>query len=50
MKRLSITLLLCIAMLTNAMAQNPDLNGSWKGALEAGPMSLSIVFHIISVR
>lgn len=46
MKRLSITLLLCIAMLTNAMAQNPDLNGSWKGALEAGPMSLSIVFHI----
>lgn len=46
MKRLSITLLLSIAMLTNAMAQNPDLNGSWKGALEAGPMSLSIVFHI----
>ena len=46
MKRLSITLLLSIAMLTNAMAQNPDFNGAWKGALEAGPMSLSIVFHI----
>ena len=46
MKHFSITLLLSIAMLSSAMAQNPDLNGSWKGALEAGPYSLTIVFHI----
>ncbi len=46
MKRLSITLLLIITMMSSAMAQNPDFNGAWKGALEAGPMSLSIVFHI----
>lgn len=46
MKRIFIFSLLSISMLTSAMAQNPDFNGSWKGAIEAGPYSLTLVFHI----
>ena len=45
MKRLTFTLFLSIAMMANVMAQNPDFNGSWKGALSAGPYSVTIVFH-----
>ena len=46
MKRLFITSLLTIAMVTNAMAQNAVFSGTWKGILDAGPYSMSLVFHI----
>ena len=35
-----------ISMVANAMAQNANFNGSWKGILDAGPYSLTIVFNI----
>ena len=35
-----------ISMVVNAMAQNADLNGSWKGTLGDGPHSITLVFHI----
>ena len=46
MKRFFITSLLLISMVANAMAQNANFNGSWKGTLDAGPYSLTIVFNI----
>ena len=33
-------------MVANAMAQNAVFNGTWKGTLDAGPYSMSLVFHI----
>ena len=35
-----------ISMVANAMAQNANFNGSWKGTLDAGPFPLTIVFNI----
>lgn len=46
MKRFFIASLLMISMVANAMAQNANFNGSWKGTLDAGPYSLTIVFNI----
>ena len=46
MKRFFIASLLMISMVVNAMAQNADLNGSWKGTLGDGPYSITLVFHI----
>ena len=46
MKRFFITSILMISMVANAMAQNANFNGSWKGTLDAGPYSLTIVFNI----
>ena len=46
MKRFFITSLLMISMVANAMAQNANFNGSWKGTLDAGPFPLTIVFNI----
>lgn len=46
MKRFNTTLFLSIAMLTSAMAQSPDFNGTWKGTIGGGPFQLTIVFHI----
>ena len=46
MKRFFIASLLMISMVVNAMAQNADLNGSWKGTLGDGPYSITLVFHV----
>ena len=46
MKRFFITSIMMIAMVANAMAQNADFNGTWKGTLDAGPFSMSLVFYI----
>ena len=46
MRRFFITSILMIAVVANAMAQNADFNGSWKGELGSSPYSLTLVFHI----